>query len=241
MDTLYIIIPAYNEEDNLERVIDDWYPVVDGIGGASRLVIIDDGSKDHTYSILCEMAKTRPLLQPLTKENGGHGPTVLYGYRYALAHGADYVFQTDSDGQTNPKEFDAFWALRKEYDAILGHRSVRGDGTSRAFVEKVVCLLLKVYFGVNVPDANAPFRLMKGEVLAKYLDRLPADYNLPNIMMTTYFAYYREKLHFLEVSFKPRQGGTNSINVKKIVGIGWKALGDFQRLKKDMKRNDKKD
>ncbi len=236
MDKLYIVIPAYNEKDNLARLVDDWYPVVEKRGGDSRLVIINDGSRDNTYEILCEMAKSRPLLLPLTKPNGGHGPTVLFGYRYAVGNGADYVFQTDSDGQTNPAEFETFWKLRTSYDAILGHRSVRGDGKSRAFVEKVVCLLVRLYFGVKVPDANAPFRLMKAEMLAKYIDRLPADYNLPNIMLTTYFAYYGEKLTFREISFKPRQGGVNSINIKRIVKIGWKALGDFYRLKKAMRK-----
>ena len=53
--------------------------------------------------------ETRPLLVAQTKPNGGHGSTVLYGYRYAIENGADYVFQTDSDGQTPPSEFDEFW------------------------------------------------------------------------------------------------------------------------------------
>lgn len=64
-------------------------------GGYSRLVIIDDGSKDNTFSVMQEYAKTRPLFQPLTKTNGGHGHTVLYGYRYAIEKGADYIFQTE--------------------------------------------------------------------------------------------------------------------------------------------------
>lgn len=89
---------------------------------------------------------------------------------------------------------------------------------------------------VSAPDANAPFRLMKAETVKKYLGRLPSDYNLPNIMMTAYFAYYKEKLCFEEITFKPRQaGGVNSVNIPKIVKIGWKALGDFRRLKKGMK------
>lgn len=53
-------------------------------------------------------------------------------------------------------------------------------------------------------------------------------------MMTTYFAYYKEKIAFKEISFKPRQGGINSINIPKIIKIGWKALGDFKILKKGM-------
>ena len=125
--------------------------------------------------------------------------------------------------------------MRNDYDAIIGNRTVRGDGKSRKFVENVVCLLLRIIFGVKVKDANAPFRLMKAELVNKYIDRLPQNYNLPNIMFTTYFSYYKEKLAFREITFKPRQGGTNSINIKKIVKIGWKALGDFMKLKKDMR------
>ena len=60
------------------------------------------------------------------------------------------------------------------------------------------------------------------------------DFNIPNIMFTTYFVHYGHKVCFIPITFKPRQGGTNSINVKKIIKIGWKAVGDFYRLKKDM-------
>ena len=54
MDKLYIIIPAYNEQDNIARVIEQWYPVVEKTGDGSRLVIIDDGSSDNTYKIISE-------------------------------------------------------------------------------------------------------------------------------------------------------------------------------------------
>lgn len=236
MDNLYIVIPAYNEEENIQRTIDEWYPVIEkhSGNGKSRLVIINDGSKDRTYEIMQEAAKTRPFFLPLTKTNGGHGSAVLFGYRYAVDQGADYVFQTDSDGQTNPAEFEQFWVNRKNFDAVIGTRSVRGDGRDRKFVENVVCVLLRIIFGVKVKDANAPFRLMKAELLAKYMKRLPVDYNLPNIMLTTYFVYFKERVKFLEITFKPRQGGTNSINIKKIVKIGWKAIGEFCRLRKEM-------
>lgn len=236
MEKLYIVIPAYNESINIKACVNDWYPVVEAhnAGGESRLVIINDGSKDDTYQILLELAKDRPLLQPLTKPNGGHGATVLFGYRYAIDNGADFIFQTDSDGQTNPKEFEAFWEARNQYDAVIGNRVVRGDGRDRKFVEDTVCFLLRVIFGVKVKDANAPFRLMRSFLVAKYIDKLPKDFNIPNIMFTTYFVYHREKVKFIPITFKPRQGGVNSINIKKIIKIGWKAVWDFYRLKKDI-------
>lgn len=237
MDKLYIIVPAYNEADNIEKLIDDWYPVVEKHNGdgASRLVIINDGSKDNTYELMQECAKERPWLLPLTKPNGGHGPTLLFGYQYAIENGADYIFQTDSDGQTDPAEFEQFWELRNTYDAIIGNRSNRQDGASRKFVEKTLLVILRMTFGVCIPDSNAPFRLMKRELVERYIKKMPQDFNLPNVMLTTYFAYFKEKIKFIEITFKPRQAGMNSINIKKIVKIGWKAIGDFRYLKKHIR------
>jgi len=237
MDSIYIVMPAYNEEANILGVIDSWYSILEGKDPSSRLVVADSGSVDATHSILLKYKSKHPQLEILEKTEKQHGPKVIALYDYAIKNNADYIFQTDSDGQTNPKEFAAFWDLRKDYDGIFGNRTQRGDGKSRAFVEKVVCFLLKLYFKVKVPDANAPFRLMKTSVVAKYLYRLDKDYNLPNIMMTTYFSHFKESMIFKEISFKPRKAGKNSINIRKIFKIGWKALGDFRRLKKDMKKN----
>ena len=232
--SLYIIIPAYNESANISHVIEEWYPVIErhNANGLSRLVVIDDGSKDDTLSILKDLSRTRNLLCPVTKENGGHGSAVLAGYRYAIEHGADYIFQTDSDGQTLASEFESFWELRNDYDAVIGTRPSRGDGVPRKFVEKVLCMLIRIIFGVKVPDANAPFRLMKRELVEKYTSKLPRDFNLPNAMLTTYFAYFHERIAFRNITFKPRQGGVNSINVKKIFAIGIKALKDFIYLRR---------
>ena len=102
------------------------------------------------------------------------------------------------------------------------------------FVENVVCLLLRIYFGIRLQDANAPFRLMKSNLLKKYIYRFKEDYNLPNIMLSTYFAYYKENVCYKEITFKTRQGGINSINFKKIFKIGINALNDFKHFKKDM-------
>lgn len=236
MESLYIVMPAYNEADNIEHVVREWYPIVKNhnVEGRSRLLVFNDGSRDDTSVKGKELMQELPLFEMIDKTNSGHGPTLIYAYDYAIKAGADFIFQTDSDGQTNPEEFEAFWTMRNQYDGIFGERAVRGDGLSRAFVEKVVCLLLRLYFGIKVPDANAPFRLMKAETVKKYLYKMPSDYNLPNIMLTTYFAHYSEQMAFRVISFKSRRGGENSINIKKIFKIGWKALGDFKALKEGM-------
>lgn len=236
MQKLFVVIPAYNESINIKQCVDDWYPVVENHNqeGQSKLIIIDDGSKDDTYKILKDLAKNRPLLVPLIKQNGGHGSAILFGYNYAIKEGADYIFQTDSDGQTNPAEFEVFWEARDKYDAVIGNRVVRGDGKSRKFIENTVCFLLWVIFGIRVKDANAPFRLMKTTLVSKYINKLPKDFNIPNIMFTTYFAYHHEKIKFLPITFKPRRAGENSINFKRIIKIGMKAVIDFYKLRKNI-------
>lgn len=234
MDVLYIVMPAYNEEANIEMVVSDWYKVLEGKSEESRLVVADCGSTDATHAILERMQKSYPKLEILSDTGKQHGPKVIALYDYAIRKKSDYIFQTDSDGQTLPEEFEKFWNSRDEYDGMFGNRRVREDGMLRNFIEIVVCLLMKLYFGVNVPDANAPFRLMKAENVKKYLYKMPSDYNLPNIMMTTYFVYYGEKVMFEPITFRPRQGGENSIDMWKIIKIGYNALGDFKKLKKDL-------
>ena len=217
MDNLYIIIPAYNEEATTHsKSIDDWYPVVEQIGNDSKLVIINDGSKDRTYEIMQEYAKTRPFFLPLTKENGGHGATVLFGYHYAISQNADYIFQTDSDGQTLPSEFAEFWALREQYDMIIGHRCKREDGISRIFVTKVLKFVLRICFGVSVTDANTPFRLLKRDTLVQYIDLIPKDFNLSNVILSVIYTKKNLRIKYLPITFRPRQGGVNSINLQKI-------------------------
>ena len=235
-EKIYIIIPAYNEEENVELVVKQWYKIL-GLGGIdSKLVIADSGSTDKTHDILLKLKEEYSQLEIISECKKEHGPKVIYLCDYAIKNNADWIFQTDSDGQTNPEEFEDFWNKRNDYDAIIGNRSAREDGKTRAFVEKVVCFLLKIFFGVKVPDANAPFRLMKSSLVEKYLYRLPSDYNIPNIMMTTYYSYYKENIAFEEITFKPRQGGVNSVNIPKIIKIGWRAILDFKRFKKGMKK-----
>lgn len=231
---LYVVMPAYNEEETIQMVVEQWYPVLEGKSEDSRLIVADSGSTDNTHKILLELKEKYPKLDILEDTLKQHGPKLLAMYRYAIDSKADYIFQTDSDGQTNPAEFEAFWNEIDKYEAVVGYRTERGDGKARAFVEKVVCFLLRLYFGVKVPDANTPFRLMKTDLVAKYIDRFAEDYNIPNIMFTTFFAYYNDNIAFREITFKPRQGGTNSINVRNIVRIGWRALSDFRNFKKSM-------
>lgn len=234
-DTLYIVMPTYNEEANIRNVVEEWYPILDNGDEESRLVVSDGGSKDKTLEILNELKKEYPKLVVIPKPGTDHGTKVILLYKYAIENGADWIFQTDSDGQTLPSEFAEFWNLRKKYDIIMGNRKKRGDGAGRKLVENVLRVYLKLFFGVMVPDANAPFRLMRSDIVKKYIDLMPSNFNLPNAILAACFSRYKEKVTYRVVTFQPRQGGKNYMNVKRIFKIGRESINNFAQIKKNLK------
>lgn len=177
----------------------------------------------------------KPLLIPLSKPNSGHGATVLYGYKYAIKKNADYIFQTDSDGQTDPDEFWKFWKKRNKFDMIIGNRNNRKDGLSRVFVTKILKLVIRICFKCSVTDANTPFRLMSRTTLEENLKYVPRDFNLSNVILSVVYVKRGMKVKFLPITFKERQGGVNSINLRKIFKIGINALRDFIIINRSLK------
>ena len=231
---LYIVIPAYNEAINIRQVIRDWYPIVEKFGDeGSRLVIFDDGSRDETFSIMLDEKKNRPLFEPITKPNSGHGATILAAYHYAIDKNADFIFQTDSDGQTLPSEFEKFWELRNSFDMVIGDRTAaRHDGAFRLFVTFTLRLMLRIIFGVNLIDANTPFRLMKVSTLKKYIDRIPNGQEHSNALIAAMYAKNNLSMKYLPVTFKKRKTGKSWVRLSRIAKIGWEALWDFIKLSK---------
>jgi glycosyltransferase involved in cell wall biosynthesis len=236
LDKIYIVIPAYNEEANIETVACEWHEIVAQIGAESRLLIVDDGSKDSTYSKLQDLQPELPQLMSVSKANGGHGAAVLFAYNYALEHDADYVFQTDSDGQTLPKEFWDPWENREDYDIQIGFRKGRQDGFLRVVVTKTLKLVLFLQFGLKITDANTPFRLMSATSLKEVIHKVPKDHNLANVVLTVLYHRGKKRIRYFPITFRPRQGGVNSINILKIIMIGWKAIMDFGSLKKSLRK-----
>lgn len=236
-ETLFIVIPTYNEEENIKKVISSWYPLLKNASEGSRLVVSDGGSTDKTLDILHDLQKEFSNLIVIPKPGTDHGTKVIILYKFAIEQGAKWIFQTDSDGQTLPSEFQEFWDCRNQYDAIIGNRIKRGDGISRKIVEIVLRIYLFLFFGKMVPDANAPFRLMKADLVEKYLNLLPDGFNLPNAILTECFVKYKEKVIFKDITFRPRQGGKNYMNWKRIFKIGKQSIKNFNTIRKKMKNS----
>lgn len=231
MDKLYIVMPAYNEDDVIVNVVDEWHKVIEKIGHDSQLVIFNDGSKDNTLSVLENIRSKYPNLAVISKENTGHGPTCIFAYKYAIAENADWIFQTDSDGQTRSSDFWHFWEKRNSYDFIIGYRVKRGDGLARRFISQTLKVVILIIFKVSVKDANTPFRLMKVECLRKYIPVIPRDFFLPNTLLSVMITKNKENFFWQEITFAPRTSGISTISLAKIGKLGTTLIKQLYKLR----------
>ena len=87
-EKLYIVLPAYNEEENIESVVKSWHAVLYGKNEDSRIVIADSGSKDRTHEILENLKRKCPKLEVLSDTGRYHGEKVIALYDYAIKNGA---------------------------------------------------------------------------------------------------------------------------------------------------------
>lgn len=103
-------------------------------------------------------------------------------------------------------------------------------------VTRVLRFVLRLRFGVFIRDANTPYRLMRAEELAQVIKLLPQNYNLPNVMISVIYQKKGWETRWYPITFRPRQGGKNSINLRRIVKIGWQAWRDFGTFSSAMER-----
>jgi len=179
---LLMVFPTYNEEGALPEVVEEWMPIARQVNG--DMLFVDDGSSDRTPEILQTPSQVYPEILFMRHPNRGHGQTCWVGYRYAVAEGYPWVFQTDSDGQTQPQDFGKFWACKDQADFIFGARSERGEGPVRVLISRVLRIVIYATLGVWIIDANVPYRLMKVAPLAKVLPHIPQQMYLANAFLT---------------------------------------------------------
>ncbi len=161
---LSIVLPAFNEEGNIERAIRNAFAGAAKIPMACEVVVVNDGSKDATATILRSLeGEMGPRLRVIEHPvNLGYGVALRNGFR---ATRGDLVFYTDSDNQFDLGELKDFMPLMKDHDAVLGYRIDRQDPWLRKFVSGGFNRLSSLAFGMSVRDLNCSFKLMRGEVI----------------------------------------------------------------------------
>lgn len=209
-ETFIIVIPAYNEEGCISNVASSWMNIVKRYPG-SEMLVINDGSKDKTGEKLEKLKEKYRQLRVIHKKNEGHGATVMKCYEEAVKMGHTWIFQTDSDNQHSPKDFNKLWSNRHKSDFILGYRLKRDDSLTRLVISKIVFFYNLFIFGAHIKDANIAYRLIKSDYLRRLLKVLPKNLFAPNIFLSILAVKDGQNTVNIAVKHKARKTGQLSI------------------------------
>lgn len=217
---LAVIIPTFNEEGSIRKVIETWMDTLRGFNLHFRIHIYDGGSKDQTLAIIEELQKKYDNLKvsvvPLL-----HGPSILKGYCENLD--ANWIFQIDGDDEIGTKAFTAFWSHTQTHDFIVGRRFDRKGPLTRQIVSRIAYLLLNLFYAPVTRDVNCPYRLMRSSSFRECYMSMPQEMLSPNLVITGYAA--RKPLNTVEidVDYKFRETGV-AINKTKLIKIAMKSF-----------------
>jgi glycosyltransferase involved in cell wall biosynthesis len=236
-EKLAVVFPLFNEEANIEGVIEDWRKELNSKNAEYILVLINDGSTDSSLSILEALAKKYPKeILVVTQKNAGHGQTCKRGYQVCTSMSdVSWVLQIDSDGQCNPLHFKEFWSKRSSADCIFGKRVKREDGLARTIASQVCLALTSLIAGTFLVDPNVPYRLIKKETLLKAIKVIPEDFKIYNIALCTVLhCDQTARKAYVPISFGKRLKGENSINMWNVLKMGIETTRSLHKLKKNL-------
>lgn len=208
---MLIIIPAFNEEGNLEKTIQDVHDHAPDFD----YVIINDCSTDQTLEV-CRNHGYSYLNLPI---NLGIGGAVQTGYRYALHHGYDIAVQFDGDGQHSAKYLDemAKHLMETKSDMVIGSRFIEREGfqssTLRRLGIRYFSFLIKLLTGKTITDPTSGMRMVNRRLLFQFTEDYPIDYPEPESVVTALSEKY--KVTEIPVIMNEREEGVSSISMGK--------------------------
>jgi len=223
-----VIIPTYNEMDNISRLI----PILLGSYTDLDILVIDDNSPDGTGDYIEGLSKQELRVKLIRRSRKlGLGTAYIAGFKYALQHDYDYVFEMDADFSHDPKEIRNFLEAIKKYDLVLGSRYVRGVNVINWPMRR----LLLSYFankytrfitGMPIQDATGGFKCFRKSVLELInLDKIKSNGYAFQIEMT--FKAWKKgfKVGEIPIIFVDRVKGTSKMSkkiVREAVVMVWK-------------------
>ena len=212
---LVIVMPVYNEEACIATVLQAWRSMLKKLKIRYCMLILNDGSRDNTAEVLKQFYGSTDI-QVIDKQNSGHGPTILMGYRKAVEM-APWVFQCDSDDEIKADNFPDLWSRRKNYDALFGIRSGREQTSERALISKGSRFIVSRFFGNGIFDVNTPYRLIKASVLKPVLHLIPDSTFAPNLFISGAINMAGVRIYQQPVSHCNRKTGTVSLIRFKLI------------------------
>lgn len=205
MSELLIVIPAYNEEENIENVVSfirEKYSQYD-------YIVVNDGSKDRTAEI-CYKKGYEILDLPV---NLGLAGAFQAGLKYAYQKGYQYAVQFDADGQHRPEFIPAMMGKIKEgYDIVIGSRfvKIKKDKSLRMIGSRMITLAIKMTTGIRISDPTSGMRMFSRNMIKEFAQNL--NYG-PEPDTMSYLIKNGAKISEVPVKMEERQFGTSYLNL----------------------------
>lgn len=223
-----VVIPTYNEKDNIEKVADEVLRQDDRI----HLLIVDDNSPDGTGAIADRMAGNNGRIEVLHRQGKlGLGSAYREGFRYALSKGADYVVEMDADFSHDPAMLPRFLGKMNDYDLVIGSRYLNGVSVvnwplRRLMLSYLANVYTRIVTGMRISDCTSGFKCFRRKVLESIdLNKVKSDGYSFQIEMN--YRCVEKGFHVGEIPiiFIDRHAGTSKMSkkiVREAVTMVWK-------------------
>lgn len=161
--SLSLVLPAYNEEDNIRIVVEQALEVLPQYADTFEIIPVNDGSTDGTARILEELAREDDRVRPVSyRTNKGYGGAVTSGFE-ATRH--DYVMYMDADRQFDINDLSLLAPFVGKFDVVSGFRMERNDPLIRRINAELFNIAVRILFGVHMRDLDCAFKIFRGDQL----------------------------------------------------------------------------
>lgn len=218
--TIFVTLPTYNESGNIRPLIDDIRQLGQDIG----IVVADDDSPDGTWKIVQDLAREDKQVFLLRRfENKGRGSAGAEAFQFALDHGADVIIEMDADFSHHPKYIPVFLEAIKQYDLVLGSRSVsQGRDMRPSALRKYLTVFSSFYaraiLNLPVKDCNSGYRCYRRKVLETINMRSIRSVGPSIVQEILYKAHLAGfKIGEIPIDFIEREVGTSNLNFRRLL------------------------
>lgn len=228
MNLIYIVIPTYNEKENIGPLVNALSKL--GISDL-HLLVVDDTSPDGTGDIVEGLKKQYQNLEVLHRpKKEGLGKAYVAGFCHALEKGAELIFEMDADFSHNPSDIPRFLKAAREYDLILGSRYIAGGrilywNVARRIISRLGNMYARYVLGMPFRDLTGGFKCFRRKVLESidFKNASSLGYNFQIEM--THKAYKKGfSIKEIPIIFTERRQGRSKFSIKIMFESFWKIL-----------------
>jgi glycosyltransferase involved in cell wall biosynthesis len=234
MPSISLVLPAYNEADNIEPMVAEATPALQAVADDYEIIVVDDGSADETAAVTRKVMESNSHVRLVQHSvNQGFGAAVFSGFTSAEK---DWIFYTDADRQFVLSELERFVPYMDQADLIAGYRAPRRDPFMRVLYGKGWSMLCTLFFGYTVRDVDCGFKLFRREIiqgLAPSIESRGATFSIEWLVRAKRAGY---RFVELPVSHRPRVAGSQTgANIDVIV----RAFRELMRVRLQLWREGK--